>query len=53
MVIEGKKAEASGVRLGILNFTLQSWEGTLSFFFLSDCPDREEEEGWSLKVFSS
>ena len=33
MVIEGKKAEASGVRLGILNFTLQSWEGTLSFFF--------------------
>ena len=45
MVIGGIKAEAFGVRLGILNFSLQSWKGTLSFSYQIVQIDRKEKDG--------
>lgn len=44
-MIRGKKAEASGVRLGILNFSLKSWEGTLSFSYQIVQIGRKERNG--------
>lgn len=44
-MIGGIKAEASGVRLGILNFSLQSWEETLSFSYQIVQIERKEKDG--------